>query len=175
MKIFLIAGKAHSGKATIANIIKEYYKDDLTIITEYSKYLKLYAKEILGWDGSYETKPRAFLQELGYDIRKNMDKNFFIKRMLEDIEIYQKYTNVSNLVIADIRYPEEIDAIKNKFEDVIVIYTVNEFGDSLLTEEERKHISEIALADYKEFNYVVHNNNIEKLKEEIENIMKENE
>ena len=66
MKIFLIAGKAESGKAEVAKMIKEYYiyqrKD--AVITEYSKYLKEYAKEMTDWDGLKVNKPRKFLHIL---------------------------------------------------------------------------------------------------------------
>ena len=67
MKIILIAGKAGSGKKEVAKMIKEYYiyqKKD-TVITSYSKYLKLYAEEIIDWDRNDATKPRKFLQDLG--------------------------------------------------------------------------------------------------------------
>ena len=67
MTIFLIAGKSGSGKSTVAKIIKDYYeeKKQKTIITQYSKYLKIYAKEMLGWNGDDQKKPREFLQEMG--------------------------------------------------------------------------------------------------------------
>jgi len=43
MRIFLVAGKAGSGKGEVAKLIKEYYiyKLESCIITEYSKYLKV--------------------------------------------------------------------------------------------------------------------------------------
>ena len=44
MKIFLISGKSQSGKGEVARIIKNYYnqKHQKSIITEYSKYIKLF-------------------------------------------------------------------------------------------------------------------------------------
>ena len=73
MKIYLVAGKAGSGKGEVAKIIKEHYLSlkKKPVITEYSKYLKLYASEILGWNGG-EPKPRKFLQDLGVTIRENI-------------------------------------------------------------------------------------------------------
>ena len=52
MKIFIISGKAKSGKNEVAKIIKEYYQkyEQKTVITAYSKYLKIFAHEILNWD-----------------------------------------------------------------------------------------------------------------------------
>ena len=59
-------------------IIKKYYdtKGQKTMITEFSKYLKMYAYEFLG---SYDesNKPRKFLQELGDEVRK-INNDFLI-------------------------------------------------------------------------------------------------
>ena len=58
--IFLIGGKARSGKTTLGNFIKEEYKKNAKQIASmmYANYIKNYAKEYFGWDGSEETKPR---------------------------------------------------------------------------------------------------------------------
>lgn len=49
----------------------------MPIITSFSKYIKMYAKEIIGWDGN-EPKPRKFLQDLGVTIKENMDMPCFL-------------------------------------------------------------------------------------------------
>ena len=50
MRIFLVAGSAGSGKGEVAKLIKEYYiyKLENCVITEYSKYLKLFVEEKSG-------------------------------------------------------------------------------------------------------------------------------
>ena len=70
MKIYLVAGKSGSGKGEVANIISEYYlaNGKKTLITEFSKYIKMYAREVINWDGT-NPKPRKFLQNLGVTIR----------------------------------------------------------------------------------------------------------
>ena len=87
MKIFLVGGKAGSGKGEVAKLIKEYYiyKLENCVITEYSKYLKIFAKELTDWDGNPNTKPRKYLQELGDKIRK-LDNKFFINKMIDDLK-----------------------------------------------------------------------------------------
>ena len=64
MKIFLISGTAGSGKGEVAKLIKEFYiyKLESSVITEYSKYLKSFARELTDWDGNPNTKPRKYLQ-----------------------------------------------------------------------------------------------------------------
>lgn len=160
MKIFLVAGRAGSGKGEVAKIIKEYYLSlkKRPIITEYSKYLKLYANEILGWDGG-EPKPRKFLQDLGVTIKENMDMpKMLINRMIEDIKIYSLYYDV--VIISDVRYPEEIEEMKKSFKDVYSIYVVNQFGKSELSLEEQTHITETALESYSNFDITITNDNL---------------
>ena len=73
-KIIIISGKASSGKSLSANIIKDNTNN--TILLAYADYLKMYAKNISGWDGSEDTKPRELLQQLGVElIKKNINEN----------------------------------------------------------------------------------------------------
>ena len=173
MKIYMIAGKAGAGKNTTANYIKEYYEQNgkKTVITEISKYLKLYAEEIVGWDRKRETKPRTFLQSVGDFVRKEaFTDTFFIDRILEDMKVYEKFADI--VIIADVRYPMEIDAIKNNY-DSIIIDVVNEFSEYDLKPNEKKHASENALNSYDKFDYIIHNKTFEQLKNDTINIVKE--
>ena len=166
MRIFLIAGKAGSGKNEVAKLIKEYYiyKLEECAITSYSKYIKNFALELTNWDGTESNKPRDFMQRLGDDMRKN-DPNFLVSNMNKDITIYQKY--VENVVISDVRMPNEIEEIKNSFENVYAFYIVNQFGSSKLTIEQQSHITEVALEDYPDFDYIIANDDLSKLKEKV--------
>lgn len=166
MRIFLIAGKAGSGKNEVAKLIKEYYiyKLEECAITSYSKYIKNFALELTNWDGTESNKPRDFMQRLGDDMRKN-DPNFLVSNMIKDITIYQKY--VENVVISDVRMPNEIEEIKNSFDNVYSFYIVNQFGSSKLTIEQQSHITEVALEDYPDFDYIIANDDLSKLKEKV--------
>ena len=84
MKVYLIAGKAGSGKNEVARIIQEY--EDKTIVTGLSKYIKLFAMEMTDWKGQDLDKPRAFLQNMG-DTLRGIDEDFLIKRMVEDFKV----------------------------------------------------------------------------------------
>ncbi|MDE6284878.1 MAG: hypothetical protein K2M17_03960 [Bacilli bacterium] len=170
MKIFVLAGKAGSGKGEVARMIKEYYiyKLQNSVITEYCKYLKLFAKEMTDWDGISENKPRDFLQQFGSKIRA-YDKNFFTKRMIEDVNIYAA-GDIQNVIIADARMPEEIEKIKLNFDEmyeVYSIYIVNQFAPSKLTIEQQAHITETALENYDEFDYTIANDELGSLKDKV--------
>jgi len=166
MRIFLVAGKAGSGKGEVARLIKEYYiyKLESCVITEYSKYLKSFVKETTDWDGNPNTKPRKELQELGTKIRE-IDNKYFVNNMLDDLKIYQEITQ--NVVVSDVRLPEEIEDIKLNYDNVYSIYVENQFAPSKLTLEEQMHFTETALEDYNEFDYILANDELEVLKEKV--------
>lgn len=163
MKIYLVAGKSGSGKGEVAKIIQEYYLSmgKKPIITSFSKYLKMYAKEVIAWDGT-EPKPRKFLQDLGVTIRENMDMPLFlVNRLIEDIKVYELYFDV--VIIDDVRLPIEIEEIKKSFETVYSLYVVNQFAKSTLSLEEQMHVTETALENYSNFDITIVNDNIEVL------------
>ncbi len=158
MKIFVISGKARHGKDTVALDIKEIYeKKGLRVINlAYGSYIKEYAKKISDWDGKEESKPRELLQELGTDIiRKKIDNDFFVRRICEDIKVYSYYFDI--ITISDARFPNELEWPKKIFENVINIRIIRDGYDSVLTKTEQKHLTEVALDEYNNYDYVIHN------------------
>lgn len=174
-KIYLLSGKARNGKDTIADYLKEFYEKDgkKVIFSRAGKYIKFYAMEMTGWDGSEETKPRTLLQELGTEvIRNKLNKaEMFIERQIDDIEIYSYFYDA--IIVPDIRLPREIDSIKEKFKNVVTIKVERINFESNLSSSEQKHSTEIAMDNYKNFDYEVINDTLDKLKEDIYKIYKE--
>lgn len=166
MKIFLVAGKAGSGKADVARYIKEYYiyKLEDSVITEYSKYIKSFAKELTDWDGQSLTKPRSYLQKTGAELRK-VDPNYFTRRMIEDIDFYKNH--VQNIIIDDVRMPQEIKAMYDSYDEVYSMYIVNQFSKSKLSIEEQTDITETALEDYHDFDITIVNDDEKTLKDKV--------
>lgn len=170
-KIFLISGKARHGKDTASLMLKEIFQknNSKVLITQLSKYLKYYAKEIVGWDFSEETKPRQFLQDLGNKIRIDMGQfDFFTNRMIQDIEIFKNYFDV--IIISDVRLKNEINKIKENFPNSISINIHRPNFDSGLSEEQKKHLTEIDLDDFKNHDYKIENITLENLFEDIKKI-----
>ena len=172
MRIFIIGGKAEVGKNHLAKMIKEYYqeKGKKTIITEYSKYIKLFAMEMLHWHGEREDKPRKFLQDMGENIRLTLGQDVLIKRMMQDILIYQKYCDV--LVICDARLIAEYELIKDKYNDVHTIYLYSDIPNEL-TISERQHPTEHALDNYQKVDYRLDGTDLNGLNIEIIKILEE--
>lgn len=157
-KIFIVSGKANSGKDTTCELINNYVKlKGLNSVNlQFSSYIKMYAKTISGWDGKEDTKPRSLLQELGTEIiRKNIDEKFFIKRIIGDIKVYSYYCDV--ITISDARLPLEIDSINSEFENVYKLNIQRPNFENNLNCNERRHITEVALDDYNDYDYVVVN------------------
>lgn len=176
-KIFLIAGRARHGKDTVAAMMRGIYLKNgyQPERLQFSYYIKDYAKRLTSWDGSEETKGdiRNFLQELGTEIiRKQIDSDFFINRVCEDIMVYSFFCDV--LTISDVRFPREIEVVKSRFPNVISILVDRPNFDSPLAGNEKNHATEVALDDYHDYDYVIKNDGtIEELKEKVLELVKE--
>ncbi len=174
-KIFLIAGKARSGKDTVADIMKKHYENQNLKVVRlgFSEPIKNYAQKITGWDGNDATKPRELLQVLGTDIIRNkIDKNFFVNRICEDIVIYKYYFDV--IIISDVRYPNELEEPKKRFQNITTIKVERPNFENELTDKEKAHATETALDNYKDYDYVINNDNdIEALAQKVEKLIKE--
>ena len=170
MKIYLVCGKAHSGKNTASSFMKEYLENKNIRVCEIqiTRTIKGYIKDYFGWDGNEDTKPRKLLQDLGNFIREK-DKYFHINRLTEDIEILANMFDV--FIVNDIRLPLEIEEIKNRFNDVTSIGIEMKNYVSPLSKDEASDITEHALDEYKDYDYKIINTNIDELKQDVINIL----
>jgi dephospho-CoA kinase len=152
-KIIIISGKASSGKSLSANIIKDNTNN--TILLAYADYLKMYAKNISGWDGSEDTKPRELLQQLGVElIKNNINENMLINRIIEDIKVYSYFYDY--IVITDARFPNEIESIKKEFDNVISVRINRNIYN--LDKKYQNHSTETGMDEYNNYDYVIDNN-----------------
>jgi len=176
-KIYLIGGKARHGKDTLSSYLKEAYEENgkKVIVTQLSKYIKYYAREMTGWNLTEEDKPREFLQLLGTNvIREALHKDdLFINRMKDDIEIFSYFYDA--IIISDVRFKKEIDDLRKYFPDLIAVHINRPNFDNGLTEEQKKHKTEIDLDDYNKFDIEVLNTTLEDLKEKSRKIYMERE
>lgn len=171
--IFLISGRARNGKGTASKILKEKLEEKNLKVCEIQvmRTLKGYLRDYFDWDGEEETKPRKLLQQIGTElIREKLNKpNFHIDRLIEDIEILSNFFNV--FIVSDIRLPLEIETIKAKFPNVISINITREGYVSPLEPSEQVHITELALNDYKNFDYEIVNCSLSGLTSDIINVV----
>ena len=162
-KIFIISGKARSGKNEISKIIEKSYSNKKCITISFGYYIKDYAKRISDWDGSEETKPRELLQHLGIElVRNKIDKRLFIDRILQDIEIFSYFYDI--IVISDVRLLDEITILKENYPDSTSIRVVRNNYENNLTEEQKNHLTETDLDNFNDFDYIVNNDDNLELK-----------
>lgn len=166
--IILIAGKARSGKGTIARYLKESLEalDKKVVISPYTKYLKQYIEDITGEVITEDHKPREMLQKLSSElIKKELGKeDFFIQRQIEDLLVYSYFMDV--VIIPDVRFPKEIEVVRKYFSNVVSIGVIRKGFISDLTEEQKQDVTEIALDGYKDYDYRIINTNYKKLGED---------
>ncbi len=164
MKIILLGGKANSGKDSTAEFIDDYYRSrGLDVVNiQIAFYMKMYAKEIAKWDGDNETKPRQLLQDLGTElIRKQIDQYFFIKRIIQDIDIYSRYFDV--ITISDGRLPEEFASIKLAYPETVTVHVTRPGYESKLTKDQKAHVTEALVDDIEYDLEIVNDGTIEDL------------
>lgn len=171
-KIYILTGKAQSGKNEVSKIIKNYFENEKTIELAYASYLKEYIKNITDWDGSEDTKPRELLQQLGIELIKNKIKdNLLIERITDDIKVYSYFFDI--IIISDARFKEEIEEIKKISNNVTVINIKGKLNK--LTQNQQNHITETALDNYNNYDYVIENKTTkEELKSKIKEILEVN-
>jgi len=168
-----IAGKAQAGKDTTAMMLQTllsnpnitwdmYWNSDIIFewdhfVVHYADLLKEVSQEMLDMPfddfNSQEVKEqyidwigmtvREFLQKLGTAVRKEIDPEFWVKAL------FNTYHN-GNVIIADVRFPNEAEAIKARGG---IIFRIERYGAGA-----GNHISETALDNYDKFDYIIDNN-----------------
>ena len=165
MKLFVIGGRAKSGKNTFGEMLREELKDYgyRPCVMHITEPLYSYARTYFDWDGNENDKPREFLQKMGIEIiRDKMDKkDFLLNRLFEDIEILSNFFDV--FIIVDARLVREFEILKKKYDDVVTIKINRKMEHSILTLDEQKHITELEVDLYNDYDYIIENHAIEDL------------
>jgi hypothetical protein len=166
-----IAGKAQAGKDTTARMLQilisnpgiswsAYNESDICFVYDhfvvhYADLLKQVSQDMLNMPfddfNSQEVKQRhldwinmtvrEFLQKLGTAVRKEIDPDFWVKAL------FNTYDDL--VIIADVRFPNEAEAIKARGGKLIRIERPGAGAGN--------HISETALDDYKGWDIVIDN------------------
>lgn len=142
-KVILISGKAQHGKDTCAKYMKKYLEDNgkTCKIIHYGDLLKFICRKYMGWDGKKDKKGRELLQNVGTDIIRKKNPDFWVEYMVSFLNACPIWDYV---LIPDVRFPNEITHI-DKYMNVWAVRINRPNFDNGLTEEQRNHISETAL------------------------------
>ena len=173
MKIYVIGGRAKSGKNTFGRYLRDElkkfgYKPCVMRLTE---PLYSYAKNYFEWDENKDEKPREFLQKMGIEIIKNKlgKECFLLDRLNEDIEILSNFFDT--FIITDARLEKEFKYFKEKYHNTVTIKLERDNYDDMLSDEEKSHITELEIDKLEEFNYIVNSESLDDMKEKVSYIV----
>ncbi len=172
-KIIIVSGKATHGKDETAGRIKKILTDkgNNCLTMQVGDSLKYVCTKYFGWDGQKDEKGRTILQHVGTDVCRKNNPHIWAKIFLEILTGIE--TEFDYVFVSDIRMPDEIDTVKQHFGDKALAIRVNRINYvSPLTLEQQRHITEVALDNYK-FDRVIINDTLEGLQRECEIIAKE--
>ena len=146
-------------------------------------YLDIYSAEEVNDLFVQETvsvTPRLLLQTIGTDIVRTINPNIWINSLFryytmsdltlakmrrKDFSPISGFLDLPNWIITDVRFLNEVKAIKEKDGIIIRINRESDYNSN--------HSSEIALDNYEDFDYIIDNNNcIDCLIEQVKEILK---
>lgn len=171
IKIITISGKAEAGKDLTATILKEKLelKNKRVLITRYADLVKYFAKQYFNWDGNKDEKGRTLLQWLGTDNVRKKEPNYWVDFIKGFVKLFQN--EFDYVLIPDCRFPNEINLWKQDGWNITALHIERLNYENHLTLEQRLHPSEIALDNFNFDYYIKSKNNIEDLKEKINDFL----
>lgn len=150
LKIIAISGKAQHGKDTFAEALKEELEERgyNVLLTHYADLLKYMCKNFFGWNGEKDEAGRHILQYVGTNVVRERYPDFWVNFIIDVLNLFPDEWDY--ILIPDTRFPNEIERLKESFDNVKLLKVIRPNFESTLTEEQKQHPSEIALDNYKE-------------------------
>jgi cellulose biosynthesis protein BcsQ len=152
--IITFSGKAEHGKTSSAIILKKILerRNYKVLLLNFADQLKFLAKQYFGWDGTKNEKSRTLLQNLGTNIVRKRDPNFWVESAVRTIKLFKE--DYDYFLIGDCRFLNECELLKNSDFNVVNIKVVRLNFENSLMPEQRLHPSETSLDDFK-FDYII--------------------
>lgn len=174
MKVICISGHAQNGKDTVATMIKSQLVEagSCVAVVHYADALKFICKTFFGWNGVKDAFGRALLQYVGTEVYREQDPNYWVNFMLSALRTVKKEMIWDYVIIADCRFPNEVDCIKNEFPTVYIRVERPGFC-SPLTPEQQEHPSETALDDYPADITIINSGTVSDLENQVADLIKE--
>ena len=175
MNIICISGKAQHGKDTAAMM----FMDELTacgkkvLLTHYADLLKWMCKNYFNWDGNKDDFGRTLLQRVGTDVIRQQQPDFWVNWVIELLKLFPDEWDY--VIIPDCRFPNEIEAMQTAFSGNAGVFHFRierpNFS-STLSEEQKQHISEVAL-DHYPFDRKIENTTLDDARAQVKAILKD--
>ena len=170
MKIICISGRARHGKDTTASFLKEELETQgyKVLITHYADLLKYICKTFFNWDGVKDDKGRTLLQYVATDIVRAKEPNYWVNFLIGIFKLFESEWDY--VLIADVRFPNEISALKDSGFNVSVVKIVRSNFNDGLTEAQRNHKSELSVDKIHPDILINNKSTLEALKTEVSKI-----
>ena len=163
MKVIAISGKAEAGKTYTAKALENILnsKGYSTKILPLAYELKKIAIAV-GWNCKKDEKGRKFLQALGGVIKDYNGKECFARATINKALKHDP----DFLIIDDLRLRDEYNFLYIRF-DTVFIRVERPGHDNMLTEEQRKDVSEVDLDAFR-FDLTLYNDGTDRFDKQIE-------
>lgn len=148
MKIIGLSGKSGSGKDYIAtNILKARGYHVMSFA--WPMKISVVAKGLATYEEVFITKPphvRHLLQQEGTELGRNVyGVDYWVKSAYGWMRTINEQWGIDKFVITDVRFPNELDFVKDSGGSVFRILAPQRIAQTSLSTEARMHISETAL------------------------------
>ena len=156
IKVCCISAKARHGKDTAGAMIAEYLesKGKRVLITHFADLVKFVCTKFFGWNGDKDEAGRTLLQYIGTDVIGAKQPDYWANFIVDILKFFENEWDY--VLIPDCRYPIEVETMKENFDTVVLRIERPDF-ESNLTEEQKKHASEVMMDNY-DFDVVLLNN-----------------
>jgi len=160
-QIIGITGRKFNGKDTLAEYLVEKYgytqlsfagplKDICGILFGFD-YEQLYGSEKETIDPRWNVTPRDMFQYVGTELFRNMmgkkipdiDNNFWVKCLMERINRIMKINPDCKIVISDVRFENELNAIKSLDNNITIRVTRPSMNKTTDTHESELYIEKL--------------------------------
>lgn len=171
-----ICGKKRSGKDTLSRYLAETYgythakfsdplkKVTSTLFSIPEHNLENDKKDII--DPQWGVEPRRLLQFLGTEMMQfqlqqvlpHIGRSFWAKSLVT------RTSKCTNVVISDLRFPHEVDTLKESFDKVTIVKVVRDYAKTnSLTNGSDTHVSETELESIKADYLIINDRDIDDL------------
>lgn len=167
----LISGKAQHGKDTSARYLAEYLTQagKKVLVAHYADLLKYLCKMFFEWNGEKDEKGRSLLQYVGTDCIRKSDPDYWVRFIVGVVSLFPFMWDY--VIVPDTRFPNEIEYVrKSGFKAFHARVTRGPDFDNGLSEEQKKHPSEVALDSTTPDCYIRNFGDLNSLKETVKEI-----
>lgn len=163
MKVICISGKAQNGKDSTAEALRASLENDghSVLIAHYGDLVKYVCKQFFAWNGEKDEYGRSLLQSVGTDVIRAARPDYWVDFVTSILELFPDEWDY--VLIPDSRFPNEIEAMKEKFHAIHIRVDRPGFI-SPLTPEQQAHPSETALDGYPADHYIINDGTLADLR-----------